>query len=234
MRLAAVEHPTDEQLTTLDRRRHQPPVERPGLATGQVAPDMAFRDRFFTPPTAKAILSWRILLGVAVGVGAGVDRAADRSPRSASALAVVRRRRSSLRHAEATPKRPRSTRSPSASRGASSCRRAQRSRRQLRETVAATPAGPLRDRLAGHRRQASTAACRRGLGDRPARRRDRRRRPPPRPDRVCARSSERCRPRPRPAADRRPRRRDHVGRGPARHGRPPEGAVGRRPPTGCA
>ncbi len=31
---------------------------------------MALRDRFWTPKTAKAILSWRILLGAAVGVGA--------------------------------------------------------------------------------------------------------------------------------------------------------------------
>ncbi|MGH9132806.1 MAG: hypothetical protein ACRDZZ_02640, partial [Ilumatobacteraceae bacterium] len=29
---------------------------------------MAFRDRFFTPQTAKAILSWRILLGAGVAV----------------------------------------------------------------------------------------------------------------------------------------------------------------------
>src|SRR5262245_33838070 len=36
-----------------------------------VGPDMGFRDRFFTPGTAKAILSWRLLLGAVVGVGAG-------------------------------------------------------------------------------------------------------------------------------------------------------------------
>ncbi len=30
---------------------------------------MGFRDRFFTPRTASAIVSWRILLGVAAGVG---------------------------------------------------------------------------------------------------------------------------------------------------------------------
>ena len=32
---------------------------------------MGFRDRFFTPATAKALLSWRILLGIAVGVAVG-------------------------------------------------------------------------------------------------------------------------------------------------------------------
>ena len=32
---------------------------------------MGFRDRFFTPATAKALLSWRILLGVGVGVVVG-------------------------------------------------------------------------------------------------------------------------------------------------------------------
>src|SRR6478736_3574539 len=30
---------------------------------------VAFRDRFFTARTAKALLSWRILVGIAVGVG---------------------------------------------------------------------------------------------------------------------------------------------------------------------
>jgi hypothetical protein len=33
---------------------------------------MSFRDRFFTPQTAKALLSWRILLGAVVGVGAAL------------------------------------------------------------------------------------------------------------------------------------------------------------------
>ena len=33
---------------------------------------MGFRDRFFTPQTAKAIMSWRLLLGVGIGVVAGV------------------------------------------------------------------------------------------------------------------------------------------------------------------
>lgn len=32
---------------------------------------MAFRDRFFTPQTAKAILSWRLLVAVGVGVAVG-------------------------------------------------------------------------------------------------------------------------------------------------------------------
>jgi hypothetical protein len=33
---------------------------------------MGFRDRFFTPTTAKAILSWRILLGIGVGVATAI------------------------------------------------------------------------------------------------------------------------------------------------------------------
>ena len=33
---------------------------------------MGLRDRFFTPATAKALLSWRILLGAAVGVAVGL------------------------------------------------------------------------------------------------------------------------------------------------------------------
>ena len=32
---------------------------------------MTLRDRFYTPATAKAILSWRILLGLGVGVVVG-------------------------------------------------------------------------------------------------------------------------------------------------------------------
>lgn len=35
---------------------------------------MGFRDRFFTPTTAKALLSWRIAVGVAVAVAMGVAR----------------------------------------------------------------------------------------------------------------------------------------------------------------
>lgn len=33
---------------------------------------MGLRDRFFTPQTARAIMSWRILLGVGVGLGVGL------------------------------------------------------------------------------------------------------------------------------------------------------------------
>lgn len=33
---------------------------------------MGFRDRFYTPTTARAILSWRILLGAGIGVAAAV------------------------------------------------------------------------------------------------------------------------------------------------------------------
>lgn len=33
---------------------------------------MGFRDRFFTPRTARAIMSWRILIGLGVGVAMGV------------------------------------------------------------------------------------------------------------------------------------------------------------------
>ena len=33
---------------------------------------MGFPDRFFTPATARAILSWRILLGAGVGLALGL------------------------------------------------------------------------------------------------------------------------------------------------------------------
>jgi hypothetical protein len=57
---------------------------------------MGFRDRFYTPHTAKAILSWRLVLGVgvgvllgAVGVGIGWAVAAGVAVYAASVLAAM-------------------------------------------------------------------------------------------------------------------------------------------------
>jgi hypothetical protein len=107
---------------------------------------MALRDRIWTPRTARAILSWRILLGAAVGVGAalvglpaalaavlglvvyigavGLALPADPAPRAA-ALDPFTLSEPWRRFVQS----------------------AQRSRRRFGETVEHTPGGPLHDRL---------------------------------------------------------------------------------------
>ena len=106
--------------------RHRPGVSRPSSVTASaaerrssisVAADMGFRDRFYTPTTAKAILSWRIAGRRRVGVVGRPDRPPIRCWRdrfgvavyAASVLLAMPRRR----------RAPRSTRSRSASRGGS-------------------------------------------------------------------------------------------------------------------
>lgn len=107
---------------------------------------MGLRDRFFTPKTASAILSWRILLGVGVGVVAAVAGL----PIIAAAgvgLAVY--------GATVVAAMPKRAITPSIDPFTISepwrqfVQAAQRSRRQLADTVRATPTGPLRDRLQG-------------------------------------------------------------------------------------
>jgi hypothetical protein len=105
---------------------------------------MAFRDRFFTPQTAKAILSWRILLGAAVGVVAGVVGLPVVAAVGVGAAAYAGT------VAVAMPKRrvvasidPFAVGEP----WRQFVQSAQRSRRQLNDTVRNTAAGPLRDRL---------------------------------------------------------------------------------------
>ena len=105
---------------------------------------MAWRDRFYTPQTARAILSWRLLLGAAAGVGgallglpivaavavglgvyaAAVALAMPRSPKVAAIdpFAVGEPWRHFVKDA-------------------------QRARQQLQATVRGTPPGPLRERL---------------------------------------------------------------------------------------
>ncbi len=105
---------------------------------------MAFRDRFFTAQTAKAILSWRILLGGAVGVVAGVLGLPIVAAAGIGAAVYA----GSV--ATAMPKRrvvasidPFTISEP----WRQFVQAAQRSRRQLHETVRNTAPGPLRDRL---------------------------------------------------------------------------------------
>ena len=106
---------------------------------------MAFRDRFWTPTTARAILSWRILVAAVVGVLAGVLGLPI--PLAVLFGAVVYA--GSVGLAMPKPVRPAEidpfTLSEPWRRLAQN---AQRSRRQFRTTVANTPPGPLHDRLA--------------------------------------------------------------------------------------
>lgn len=105
---------------------------------------MGFRDRFFTPTTAQAILSWRILLGAGVGVVAGIAGLpivaaagiglAGYAGAVATAVPRPRRRANVDPFTVSEPWRQ-------------FVQGGQRSRRQLTETVRNTPAGPLRDRL---------------------------------------------------------------------------------------
>jgi len=105
---------------------------------------MAFRDRFWTPTTAKAILSWRILLGAAAGAAAGLlglpVLAAVAIGVGVYAAAVV----AAVPRARATPAvDPFTVGEP----WRQMVQAAQRSRRRFLETVASTPPGPLHDRL---------------------------------------------------------------------------------------
>jgi hypothetical protein len=105
---------------------------------------MGFRDRFYTPKTAKAILSWRILLGVAVGVVAGVLGAPIAVAAGAGAMAYVGA------VGWAMPRGPkRSTIDPFvlSEPWRQLMQSAQSSGRKLQATVDATSAGPLKDVL---------------------------------------------------------------------------------------
>jgi hypothetical protein len=105
---------------------------------------MGLRDRFFTATTARAILSWRILLGAAAGVVAGLlgvpllGAAAIAAGVYVGAVAV------------SMPKpAPRARLDPFAlsEPWRQFVQGAQRSKRQLTDTVRAARTGPLRDRL---------------------------------------------------------------------------------------
>jgi len=104
---------------------------------------MGFRDRFFAPATARALMSWRVLLGGAVGVASwflGLD------PVAAAAVGVGTYGVSIL---TAMPKSPRSRIDPFAisEPWRHFVQGAQRSRRSLREAVNAASDGPLKARL---------------------------------------------------------------------------------------
>jgi hypothetical protein len=105
---------------------------------------MAFRDRFFTPRTAKAIMSWRILIGVGVGAAMafaglpiGVAVAVGAAVYAATVLRAM----------------PKPARRPSIDPFVLSepwrrlIQQAQASGRKLRQTVDGVPDGPLKQQL---------------------------------------------------------------------------------------
>jgi len=107
---------------------------------------MGLRDRFWTPRTARAILSWRILAGVAVGIvtavlGVPILLAVLLGLLVyAATIGLTMTGPASPRPAEVDP----FTLSEPWRR---SVQNAQRSRRRFADTVARTRPGPLRDRL---------------------------------------------------------------------------------------
>jgi hypothetical protein len=105
---------------------------------------MGFRDRFYTPATAHAILSWRILLGAAFGVVAGLLGVSVPLAIVAGAAVYV------VSVLLAMPRRAR-TQTIDAFTLSEPWRQlmqsAQGSQRKLRETIAAVPGGPLREQL---------------------------------------------------------------------------------------
>jgi hypothetical protein len=105
---------------------------------------MGFRDRFFTPTTAKALLSWRILLGIGVGVVVGILAAPTWGVGAGIGVYVA-----TVMAAMPTA-RPRSTIDPFAisEPWRHFVQGTQRARSSLHQAVSATKAGPLKSRLA--------------------------------------------------------------------------------------
>jgi hypothetical protein len=111
---------------------------------------MAFRDRFYTPATARAILSWRILLGAGFGVAAGllgvsipIAIAAGAVVYAVSVLMAMPRRSKQPMIDAFTLSEPWRRLMQSA----------QTSQRRLHETIGAVPGGPLRHQLDAISRQ---------------------------------------------------------------------------------
>ena len=107
---------------------------------------MSFRDRFFTPSTAKAILSWRILLGVVV---AGVLAFTPIGVPAAIGVGVAAYVGSVVAAMPKRAKTPRIDPFTLSEPWRQMVQGAQGAGRRLHETVSGTPTGPLRERLDG-------------------------------------------------------------------------------------
>lgn len=105
---------------------------------------MGFRDRFWTPVTAKAILSWRILVGAAIGVVAGLLGVPIVGAVAIGVVVYAASVALAVPRAPATPAvDPFTVGEP----WRQMVQAGQRARRRFLDTVAATPPGPLQDRL---------------------------------------------------------------------------------------
>jgi hypothetical protein len=107
---------------------------------------VALRDRFFTPRTAKAILSWRILLGVGVAVGLAFTSIGIPLAVVTGALVYAGSVAIAMPRGESLPRIDPFTLSEP---WRQMVQGAQRAGRRLHETVSGTPTGPLRERLDG-------------------------------------------------------------------------------------
>jgi hypothetical protein len=107
---------------------------------------VGFRDRFFTPRTAKAILSWRILLGVGTAVGLAFTSIGIPLAVVIGALVYVGSVAIAMPRGESLPRIDPFTLSEP---WRQMVQGAQRAGRRLHETVSGTPSGPLRERLDG-------------------------------------------------------------------------------------
>lgn len=105
---------------------------------------MAFRDRFFTPRTAKAIMSWRILIGIGVGAATAI---------AGLPLSVAIGVGAAVYAGTVVTAMPKGARRPSIDPFALSepwrqlIQQAQASGRKLRETVDGVSDGPLKQQL---------------------------------------------------------------------------------------
>ncbi len=106
---------------------------------------MAFRDRFYTPQTARAILSWRILLGA--GAAAGVLALGVAWPLAVAAGVVVYGG-SVLTSMPRGPQRPRIDPFTVQEPWRQFVHGAQSAAMRLHQTVDGATEGPLRDRIA--------------------------------------------------------------------------------------
>ena len=142
---------------------------------------MSFHDRFFTPTTAKAILSWRILLGIGVAVGLAFTPIGIPAAIGVGLLAYAG---SVVVAMPKDPKPPRIDPFTLSEPWRQMVQGAQRARGRLHETVGETPAGPLRERLDGivGKLDQALAEC---WAIAASWRRDRRRHQTPRPDGVA-------------------------------------------------